>query len=116
MSAYAIVQASGKQFWVEENRFYDFDKLPLNPGDMFKLNRVLFVNKHGLIQIGKPFLDGNCLIEATVIRHLSGAKVRVYKMRPKKKTRKTFGSRPKLTRILVNSISTVTKTSVTCYL
>ena len=46
MTTYAIVQASGKQFWVEENRFYDFDKLPLNQGDMFKLNRVLLVNKH----------------------------------------------------------------------
>ena len=24
MDSYAIVQASGKQFWVEENKFYDF--------------------------------------------------------------------------------------------
>jgi large subunit ribosomal protein L21 len=116
MSAYAIVQASGKQFWVEENRFYDFDKLPLNPGDMFKLNRVLLVNKHGCLQFGKPYLNEGCLIEATVIRHLLGSKVRVYKMRPKKKTRKTFGSRPKLTRVLVNSITTSTKTKATCYL
>jgi large subunit ribosomal protein L21 len=116
MSAYAIVQASGKQFWIEENRFYDLDKLPLSPGDLFKLNRVLLVNRHGSLQIGKPFLGEDCLIEATVVRHLSGTKVRVYKMRPKKKTRKTFGSRPKLTRIFVNSITTVAKTNVTCYL
>ena len=40
MTTYAIVQASGKQFWVEENRFYDFDKLPLNPGDTFKLKQA----------------------------------------------------------------------------
>ena len=26
MSSYAIVQASGKQFWIEEQKFYDFDK------------------------------------------------------------------------------------------
>ena len=116
MAAYAIVQASGKQFWVEENRFYDFDKLPLNPGDMFKLNRVLLVNKDGLLKIGKPFLDGECLIEATVLRHLSGSKVRVYKMRPKKKTRKTFGSRPKLTRVLINSIATLSNVNATSYL
>jgi large subunit ribosomal protein L21 len=116
MAAYAIVQASGKQFWVEENRFYDFDKLPLNPGDTFKLNRVLLVNKHGLLKLGRPFLDGECLVEATVLRHLSGAKVRVYKMRPKKKTRKTFGSRPKLTRVLVNSITTLSNVNATCYL
>jgi large subunit ribosomal protein L21 len=55
MVSYAIVQASGKQFWIEEDRFYDFDKLPLNPGDNFKLNKVLLVNKEGSTQIGKPF-------------------------------------------------------------
>ena len=115
MTTYAIVQASGKQFWVEENRFYDFDKLPLNPGDLFQLNRVLLVRKHNSLQIGKPFLTSECLVEATVLRHLSGSKTRVYKMRPKKKTRKTFGSRPKLTRVLINSIST-TPSKVTCYL
>lgn len=116
MTTYAIVQASGKQFWVEENRFYDFDKLPLNPGDSFKLNRVLLVKKHGYLKVGKPFLEGECLIEATVVRHLSGPKVRVYKMRPKKKTRKTFGSRPKLTRVLISSITVATKATATCYL
>ena len=114
MTTYAIVQASGKQFWIEENRFYDFDKLPLNSGDLFKLNKVLLVNKHDSVHIGKPFLEKECIVEASVIRHLSGTKVRVYKMRPKKKTRKTFGSRPKLTRVLVKSISTMNKTA--CYL
>jgi len=107
MSSYAIVQASGKQFWVEESKFYDFDKLPLNRGDMFNLNQILLVKEPDSISVGKPFLDKEFSIEATVLRHLSGSKVRVYKMRPKKKTRKTFGSRRKLTRVLINSISKV---------
>ena len=42
MAIYAIVQASGKQVWVEENRFYDLNKLPLAPGDKFKLNKLNF--------------------------------------------------------------------------
>ena len=107
MSSYAIVQASGKQFWIEERKFYDFDKLPLNRGDMFNLNQILLVKESDAISIGKPFLDKQYNLEATVLRHLSGSKVRVYKMRPKKKTRKTFGSRRKLTRVLINSISKV---------
>jgi len=107
MSSYAIIQASGKQFWVEERKFYDFDKLPLNRGDMFSLNQILLVKEPDSISVGKPFLDQEFNIEATVLRHLSGSKVRVYKMRPKKKTRKTFGSRRKLTRVLINSISKV---------
>ena len=104
MKSYAIVQASGKQFWVEENKFYDFDKLPLAPRDNFSLNQILLVNQQDSIAIGKPFLNNEYSVEATVLRHLSGPKVRVYKMRPKKKTRKTFGNRRKLTRILIKSI------------
>ncbi len=104
MTSYAIVQASGKQFWVEENKFYDFDKLPLDRGDNFCLNQILLVNQEDSVNIGKPFLDKEYAVEATVLRHLSGPKVRVYKMRPKKKTRKTFGSRRKLTRVLINNI------------
>ena len=105
MESYAIVQASGKQFWVEENKFYDFDKLPLDRGDSFSLNQILLVNQNSNVEIGKPYLDQTYAVEATVLRHLSGPKIRVYKMRPKKKTRKTFGSRRKLTRVLINSIS-----------
>ena len=116
MVPYAIVQASGKQFWVEEMRFYDFDKLPLSKGDTFQLSNVLLVNKNDTLSIGTPFLDSEYVINATVLRHLSGSKTRVYKMRPKKKTRKTFGNRPKLTRILINAITSKSQLSSTCYL
>ena len=116
MASYAIVQASGKQFWVEENKFYDFDKLPLDKGDKFSINQILLVNQKSSVSLGTPYLDSEYSIEATVLRHLSGPKVRVYKMRPKKKTRKTFGARPKLTRVLVNSISKKVENKVICYL
>ena len=105
MDSYAIVQASGKQFWVEENKFYDFDKLPLDRGDTFSLNQIFLVNQDKSVAVGKPFLDEDYVVKATVLRHISGPKIRVYKMRPKKKPRKTFGSRRKLTRVLINSIS-----------
>ena len=105
MESYAIVQASGKQFWLEENKFYDFDKLPLDRGDTFSLNQILLVNQNDSVNVGKPFLDSDYTVKAKVLRHLSGPKIRVYKMKPKKKTRKTFGCRRKLTRVLITSIS-----------
>jgi large subunit ribosomal protein L21 len=101
MLSYAIVQACGKQYWVEPGRFYDFDKLPFKAGDTFTLNNILLINTGGEVSLGKPFLDPEFSIDVKVVRHLSGAKTRVYKMRSKKKTRKTYGSRPKLTRVLV---------------
>ena len=92
------------------------DKLPLNEGEVFKLNNILLVNKNNSVQIGTPYLDKDFVIEATVLRHVSGSKNRVYKMRPKKKTRKTFGSRPKLTRVFINAIVKKTQVGSTCYI
>ena len=101
MLSYAIVQACGKQYWIEPGRFYDLDKLPFKAGDTFTLNNILLMNTGGEVSLGKPFLDPEFSIDVKVVRHLSGPKTRVYKMRSKKKTRKTYGSRPKLTRVLV---------------
>ena len=105
MVSYAIVEASGKQFWIEEKRFYDFDKLPLAKGDTFLLNKILLVNINNNLAIGQPYLKNDYAIGATVLQHLQGKKVSVYKMRPKKKTRRSFGHRVKLTRVFINSIS-----------
>jgi large subunit ribosomal protein L21 len=114
MESYAIIQASGKQFWVEEKRFYDFDKLPLQAGDKFTLNNILLVNTNKFLAVGKPFLNNEYKVEATVLRHLAGVKTRVYKMRSKKKTRKTFGSRSNLTRVYINSINKVASQASVC--
>ena len=116
MGSYAIVKASGRQFWIEENRFYDLNKLPLQPGDTFTLNQILLVKQNSKLVLGKPFLGDKYIVEATVLRHLSGSKTRVYKMRPKKKTRKTFGFRSKLARIYINSICNISTPTPVCYL
>jgi large subunit ribosomal protein L21 len=116
MTSYAIVKASGRQLWVEEDRFYDLNKLALQVGDTFSLNQILLVKQNGVLEIGKPFLTDRYIIEAKVLRHLSGSKIRVYKMRPKKKTRKTFGFRPKLTRVYISSIRSISELQPVCYL
>nr|YP_010330343.1 ribosomal protein L21 [Rhodella violacea]UNJ18059.1 ribosomal protein L21 [Rhodella violacea] len=100
---YAIIEASGKQFWVEPGRFYDFNYLPLEPGSSIIFNKVLLSNQNGEINIGSPCLE-QVKIKATILRHLSGKKVIIYKDKPKKQARSKRGYRPSLTRILINSI------------
>ena len=101
---YAIVEASGKQFWIEPGKFYDLNYIDLHPGDKIALVRVLLVNNNGNVSVGHPCLE-NTSVEATVLGHIQSKKITVYKMRPKKKTRKKQGHRDNLTRIMVNSIS-----------
>jgi large subunit ribosomal protein L21 len=116
MTSYAIVEACGRQMWVEEGKFYDFDKLPFLQGDTFSLSDVLLVSTNSSTEIGQPYLHGQYSVDLMVLRHFSGPKVRVYKMRPKKKTRKTFGHRSKLTRVLVRSISKSVNTETVGFL
>lgn len=101
---YAIIEASGRQFWVEPGRFYDFNHLDLNPGDKIALRKVLLVNKNGNVTVGQPCLE-SAKIEATVLGHIKSRKITVYKMRPKKKTRKKQGHRDNLTRIIIDNIT-----------
>nr|WDB00552.1 ribosomal protein L21 [Cavernulicola chilensis] len=101
---YAIIETSGSQFWVEPGKFYDFNYISANTGDKILLNRVLLVQKENFMTIGSPWLEG-VQIEATVLQHLKGPKITVYKMQPKKKTRKKQGHRQNLTRVLINSIN-----------
>ncbi|MGK7893920.1 MAG: 50S ribosomal protein L21, partial [Xenococcus sp. (in: cyanobacteria)] len=50
------------------------------------------------------YIEG-ATVEGTVLRHRRGKKVIVYKMQPKKKTRKKRGHRQELSRLMINSIS-----------
>ena len=54
--------------------------------------------------VGQPYVKG-ATVELQVMEHRRGPKVIVYKMRPKKKTRRKNGHRQELTRVMVKSIS-----------
>lgn len=101
---YAIIETGGKQFRVEPGRFYDVERLAVEAEGAVTIDRVLFVENDGSISIGQPTVAG-ATVEATVLRHFRGKKVLVYKMQPKKKTRKKRGHRQEITRLLINSIS-----------
>tara|TARA_B100000579_G_scaffold35824_1_gene25077 strand:- start:237 stop:653 length:417 start_codon:yes stop_codon:yes gene_type:complete len=101
---YAIVEASGKQFWVQTNRYYDLDRCHAEVDDVLTIDKVLLLNDGKDLKIGKPFVK-DAKVEIKVLEHRRGPKIIVYKMRPKKKTRRKNGHRQELTRVLVQSIS-----------
>lgn len=101
---YAIIETGGKQLKVEPGRFYDVELLHSNPDETITLETVLLVQHNGDVTIGQPFVDG-ATVQGKVMRHLRGRKVLVYKMKPKKKTRKKRGHRQEITRLMINSIS-----------
>lgn len=101
---YAIIETGGKQLKVEPGRFYDIELLHVEPDDAVTIDKVLLVCDDTNVQIGQPFVEG-ATVEGTVMRHYRGRKILVYKMRPKKKTRKKRGHRQEITRLMINSIN-----------
>jgi large subunit ribosomal protein L21 len=101
---YAIVEASGQQFWLQPNRYYDLDRLAAEVDSTVTLDNVLLVNDGKAATLGQPYVAG-AKVELKVLAHRRGPKVIVYKMRPKKKTRRKNGHRQELTRVMVQSIS-----------
>jgi large subunit ribosomal protein L21 len=102
--AYAIIETGGKQLKVEPGRFYDIELLPVEAESSFTMDKVLLINNEDEVTVGQPFIEG-ATVEGTVMRHLRGKKVIVYKMQPKKKTRKKRGHRQEITRFMVSSIN-----------
>ncbi|MGF1571235.1 MAG: 50S ribosomal protein L21 [Nodosilinea sp.] len=101
---YAIVEAGGKQLWVEPGRFYDINRLDVEAEGQVTLDQVLFINHDGEALVGHPLVEG-ATVTGTVVSHLRGRKIIVYKMQPKKKTRKKRGHRQELTRLMIDSIA-----------
>ncbi|MEH1822266.1 MAG: 50S ribosomal protein L21 [Nostoc sp.] len=101
---YAIIETGGKQIRVEPGRFYDIELLAIEPDEKVTIDSVLLVQHDGEVTIGQPLVTG-ATVEGTVLRHYRGRKVLVYKMKPKKKTRKKRGHRQEITRLLIDSIT-----------
>lgn len=101
---YAIIATSGQQLRVEPGRFYDVNRIAAEPETALSLDQVLLVQTGTEVLVGQPLVTG-AVVTAEVMQHLRGPKIVIYKMKPKKKTRKKQGHRQELTRILITDIS-----------
>ena len=104
-SLFAIAETSGKQVLFEVNRYYDLNRIDAKEKEKITLENILLIKENDKISIGKPYIK-NAKIELEVISHKRDKKIIVYKMRPKKKTRRKMGHRQELTRVMVKSINT----------
>ncbi len=100
---YAIVEAAGRQYQLEAGRYVDIDRTRAEPGEALVFEHVLMIVDGERSQIGAPLVTG-AKVSGHVLNHRLGRKLIVYKMRPKKGTRKKQGHRQQYTRIFVDRI------------
>jgi len=101
---YAIVEIAGQQFKVEKDKKVYVHRLPQDEGADVEFERVLLVDNEGVISVGAPIIEG-AKVTATVLKHLKGDKVIVFKKKRRKGYRKKNGHRQYFTQIQINEVT-----------
>lgn len=101
---YAIVEIAGQQFKVSQDQTVYVHRLQESEGASLSLDKVLLVDNGGKVSIGAPLVNG-ASVKATVVSHVKGDKIRVFKKKRRKGYRKTIGHRQSFTKIKIDSIN-----------
>ena len=83
---------------------WNFEKLDIAAGDTVNFDQVLAVVDGETAQFGAPAIEG-ASVTANVLKNGKSAKVRVYKMKPKKGYRRTQGHRQPYTKVQITTIN-----------
>jgi large subunit ribosomal protein L21 len=100
---YAVVSTGGKQYRVTAGEKLKVEQLVAEVGSEIVLDQVLMVADGDKIALGTPLLAG-AKVNAKVIAHGRGDKVRIFKMRRRKHYRKSQGHRQNFTEIEILGI------------
>jgi large subunit ribosomal protein L21 len=100
---YAIVEIAGQQFKVEKDNKIFVHRLNAEEGSKINFDKVLLIDKDGKINVGTPSLSG-AKVSATVLNHLKGKKVLVFKKKRRKGYQKLNGHRQYLSYIQIDEI------------
>ena len=101
--SYAVIKTGGKQYRVIEGQTLLVERLPDDVGATVALQPLLLAGD------GDPVFEGNglssLLVEAEVVAHERGPKLRVFKFKPKRGYKRTTGHRQELTRLEITEIT-----------
>ena len=101
---YAIVEIAGQQFKVSKDQNIFVHRLADELGKSVEFNKVLLVSDEGNTQVGTPVLEG-ASVKATILEHMKGDKVLVFKKKRRKGYKKLNGHRQYFSKIKIESIN-----------
>ena len=101
---YAIVEIAGQQFKVQEGQQIFTNRLEGDVDAALVFEKVLLVDNEGAISVGAPTVTG-ASVNATIVEHLKGEKVIVFKKKRRKGYRVKNGHRQQFTKIQIEAIN-----------
>jgi len=100
---YAVVKTGGKQYRVQSGESVRVESLPVEVGAAVSFDEVLMVGEGESVRVGTPFVAG-AKVNATVVAHGRGEKVRIFKLRRRKHFQKSQGHRQGYTEVRIDDI------------
>lgn len=100
---YAIVEIAGHQYKVQKDQQIFVNRLEGEEGSKVEFDRVLLIDDNGKVTVGAPAIEGK-KVTASVVKHLKGDKVIVFKKKRRKGYIKKNGFRAYLTEIKIDKI------------
>jgi len=101
---YAIVEIAGQQFKVNNDQKIFVHRQEGEPGDKLTFDRVYLIDNEDDVKVGMPVVDG-ASINASIVSHVRGDKVLVFKKKRRKGYQKMNGHRQDFTQILIEGIN-----------
>jgi len=102
---YAIINAGGKQYKVEEGRYVDMELVDGEVDSKVTFDEAVMLVNGKKSKVGSPFVK-NASVEGTIKLNGRTKKVLVYKQRPKKGYRVKQGHRQDFSRVMITKIRT----------
>lgn len=100
---FVIVEIAGQQFKVEKGAKLYVHRLESEEGSTVDFEKVLLVSNDDDVKVGTPVVAGS-KVTATVLAHVKGEKVMVFKKKRRKGYKKKNGHRQQFTQIQIEDI------------
>jgi len=100
---YAIVDIAGQQFKVEKGQELFVHRLEGEKGAKLAFEKVMLIDNKGKTTVGTPVIEG-AQVKGTIVDHLRGDKVFVFKKKRRKGYKKFNGHRQDLSLVKIDSI------------
>ena len=100
---YAVIKSGGKQYRVESGKPVRVETLVADVGATIAFEEVLLVGTGDSVKVGAPLVSG-AKVNATVLAHGRGDKVKIFKMRRRKHYQKSQGHRQNYTEVRIDDI------------
>jgi len=109
----AVIKTGGKQYLVSEGDILEIEKIEgIQLGDAsgsesegkVKFDEVLMVDDGKATKVGTPLVE-QASVEGEIIEQFKDKKIRVFKMKRRKRYRRTQGHRQQVTKVKINKIN-----------